>query len=145
MSGSSPSPRTYQARIRFANATSQSDTERDVRGMSIKVSGVGGDNLTPGESNQDFILNSHPVMMVGDTKEFLDLLQAVEAGGATDGALFRHASARRRRGAGVAPARDEPPRDSLLEHDALPVRRRPGRQVHRAPRVAADDPAARLR
>ena len=25
-------PRTYQARIRFANATSQSDTDRDVRG-----------------------------------------------------------------------------------------------------------------
>ena len=33
--------------------------------MSIKVSGVGGDNLTAGESNQDFVLNSHPVMMVG--------------------------------------------------------------------------------
>src|SRR2546426_5657986 len=30
-------PRTYRARIRFANATSQSDQERDVRGMSIKV------------------------------------------------------------------------------------------------------------
>jgi len=28
-------PRTYRARIRFANATSQSDLERDVRGMSI--------------------------------------------------------------------------------------------------------------
>ena len=33
-------PKTYRARIRFANATSQSDRERDVRGMSIKVSGV---------------------------------------------------------------------------------------------------------
>lgn len=74
-------PRTYRARIRFANATSQSDLERDVRGMSIKVSGVSGGNLTPGESYQDFILNSYPVMMVGGTREFLDLLRANEEGG----------------------------------------------------------------
>jgi hypothetical protein len=74
-------PRTYQARIRFANAASHSDLERDGRGMSIKVSGVSGGNLTPGESNQDFILNSYPVMMVGGTREFLNLLRAVETGG----------------------------------------------------------------
>ena len=81
-------PGTYRARIRFANATSQSDRESDVRGMSIKVSGVGGDNLTPGESTQDFILNSHPVMMVGGTRTFLDLLKAVEAGGAQTALFF---------------------------------------------------------
>jgi hypothetical protein len=81
-------PRTYKARIRFANATSQSDKDRDVRGMSIKVSGVTGENLTAGESNQDFILNSHPVMMVGHTKTFLELLQAVEAGGAREAFFF---------------------------------------------------------
>lgn len=81
-------PGTYQARIRFANATSQSDTERDVRGMSIKVSGVRGGNLTSGASDQDFILNSYPVMMVGGTKEFLALLRAVEAGGARAAIFF---------------------------------------------------------
>ena len=81
-------PGTYPARIRFANATSQSDTERDVRGMSIKVSGVGGDNLTAGVSDQDFVLNSYPVMMVGGTKEFLALLRAVEAGGARAALFF---------------------------------------------------------
>ena len=80
-------PGTYRARIRFANATSKSDREKDVRGMSIKVSGVAGANLTQGESTQDFILNSHPVMMVGGTRTFLDLLKAVEAGGA-QAALF---------------------------------------------------------
>lgn len=74
-------PQTYRARIRFANATSQSDKEKDVRGMSIKVSGVEGSNLTPGHREQDFILNSHPVMLVGHTREFLGLLQAVDAGG----------------------------------------------------------------
>jgi hypothetical protein len=81
-------PATYQARIRFANATSQSDTERDVRGMSIKISGVRGENLTPGAADQDFILNSHPVMMVGGTKEFLALLRAVDAGGARAAIFF---------------------------------------------------------
>lgn len=81
-------PRTYRARIRFANGTSQSDTERDVRGMSIKVLDVGGDNLTPGASAQDFILNSHPVMMVGRTRQFLDLLRAHEAGGAAEALFF---------------------------------------------------------
>jgi hypothetical protein len=73
--------RTYPAWIRFANATSASDRERDVRGMSIQVSGVRGENLTPGASTQDFVLNSHPVMMVPGPREFLELLQAVEAGG----------------------------------------------------------------
>jgi len=81
-------PRTYLARIRFANATSQSDEERDVRGMSIKISGVNGANLTPGESHQDLILNSYPVMMVGATREFLALLRAVEAGGARAALFF---------------------------------------------------------
>ena len=81
-------PRTYKARIRFANATSDSDKERDVRGMSIKVSSVDGENLTAGVSDHDFILNSHPVMMVGNTRTFLDLLKAVEEGGAAQGVFF---------------------------------------------------------
>jgi hypothetical protein len=74
-------PRSYSAWIRFANAASASDREKDVRGMSIKVRGVHGDNLTPGSTEQDFVLNSHPVMMVSGPREFLALLRAVEAGG----------------------------------------------------------------
>ena len=81
-------PRTYKARIRFANATSLSDKERDVRGMSIKVPGAGGENLTAGVTDHDFVLNSHPVMMVGNTKTFLDLLKAVEGGGAGEALFF---------------------------------------------------------
>ena len=42
-------PRTYPAFIRFANASSATDREKDVRGMSIKVRQVHGDNLTPGK------------------------------------------------------------------------------------------------
>ena len=56
--------------------------------MSIKVAGVSGENLTAGETNHDFVLNSHPVMMVGRTKEFLELLQAVEAGGGKEALFF---------------------------------------------------------
>ena len=73
--------RTFQAGIRFANAASDSDRERDIRGMSIRVWPVSGENLTPGAGVQDFVLNSHPVMVAADTKEFLELLKANEAGG----------------------------------------------------------------
>ena len=50
-------PRTYRARIRFASAASESDREKDVRGMSIQVADVNqtGENLTPGETTQDFM------------------------------------------------------------------------------------------
>jgi hypothetical protein len=74
-------PRTYQAWIRFANASSDTDRERDIRGMSIQVTGVPGENLTPGATTQDFVLNSHPVMLAPDTRGFLELLRANEAGG----------------------------------------------------------------
>jgi hypothetical protein len=73
--------RTYGAWIRFANASSASDRERDIRGMSIRLSPVGGENLTPGSAIQDFVLNSHPVMVAADPRAFLELLQANEAGG----------------------------------------------------------------
>jgi catalase len=73
-------PRTYAAWIRFANASSKTDRDRDVRGMSIKVFDVPGENLTAGETAQDFVLNSHPVMVAPNTSEFLDLLQALEGG-----------------------------------------------------------------
>ena len=74
-------PRTYTAWIRFASASSKSDREKDVRGMSIKVLDVAGENLTPGVSAQDFVLNSHPVMVAPNTREFLEALKALEAGG----------------------------------------------------------------
>jgi hypothetical protein len=74
-------PRTYPAWIRFANAASESDRERDIRGMSIQIGDVNGENLTSGASTQDFVLNSHPVMLAANTREFLALLRANEAGG----------------------------------------------------------------
>jgi hypothetical protein len=79
---------TYAARIRFAHASTDTDKEKDVRGMSIKVLDVAGDNLTPGETTQDFILNSYPVMMVGGSADFLELLRAHEDGGLKQAAFF---------------------------------------------------------
>ena len=58
-----------------------SDRERDIRGMSIQVANVVGENFTPGATTQDFVLNSHPVMLAGTTRDFLELLRANEAGG----------------------------------------------------------------
>lgn len=84
-------PASYRARIRFANATSMSDSEADIRGMSIKVFGVPGTNVTSGVTDQDFVLNSQPVMMAPDTKGFLEFLQAVEEPGFETGAyLIKH-------------------------------------------------------
>lgn len=74
-------PETYRAWIRFANASSATDRERDIRGMSVRIFDVGGRNLTPFADMQDFVLNSHPVMMAADTRGFMELLQANEAGG----------------------------------------------------------------
>ena len=74
-------PRTFEAWIRFANASSRSDREKDVRGMSIQLSAVPGQNLTPGSTTQDFVLNSHPVMVVANPRDFLRLLKALERGG----------------------------------------------------------------
>ena len=81
-------PGSYTTRVRFANATSEDDSERDIRGVSIKVQGVVGENLTPGVSEQDFVLNSHPVMMASDAKSFMELLRANEAGGVRRAGYF---------------------------------------------------------
>ena len=49
--------------------------------MSVKVYDVPGANLTSGVTTQDFVLNSHPVMVASDTRSFLALLRAMERGG----------------------------------------------------------------
>jgi hypothetical protein len=81
-------PGTFRGLIRFANATSKDDTEQDIRGMSIKLKDVPGVNLTPGSTEQDFVLFSHPVMLAGSAPEFLELLRANEAGGLKRVAYF---------------------------------------------------------
>jgi hypothetical protein len=74
-------PGSYNGHIRFANATSESDKDQDIRGMSIKLTGVPEQNLMPGSTEHDFVLFSHPVMLASTAKEFLELLKANEARG----------------------------------------------------------------
>lgn len=74
-------PGTSPAFVRFANASSASDRDADIRGMAIQIGNVAGENLTPGSTTQDFVLNSHPVMVAPNAGEFLELLRATEAGG----------------------------------------------------------------
>jgi hypothetical protein len=73
-------PGTYRAAIRFANASSSTDRDKDVRGMAIAVADVPGENLTAGATSQHFVLNSHPVMVTPDAKSFMAFLEASEAG-----------------------------------------------------------------
>ncbi len=63
-------PRTYPTWIRFATASTRSDTEKDFRGMSLKVMGVEGEMLFGGGASFDFVLNSHPVLFVGTPEHF---------------------------------------------------------------------------
>ena len=61
---------TYPTWIRFATASTQSDTDKDFRGLSLKVMGVEGEMLFGDGANFDFVLNSHPALFVGTPEEF---------------------------------------------------------------------------
>ena len=61
-------PGRYQSLVRFANASSFDDRDKDLRGMSIKVSGVDGSSLAGPAGEQVFTLNSYPALFV-DTPE----------------------------------------------------------------------------
>lgn len=70
-------PRTVPAWIRFASATDAPDTEKDFRGMSIKLMQVDGDTLLGAGASgdtHDFVLNSHPVLFVGTPEDFRDFV-----------------------------------------------------------------------
>ncbi len=75
-------PGRYPAWIRFSNADSSNkpDSARDIRGMAIKVMGVDGDKLLPGEKHaptQDFVLISTDVFATRDVRGFLGLARAI--------------------------------------------------------------------
>jgi hypothetical protein len=65
-------PRSYPALVRFSNAnpTVSPDSQKDVRGMAIKLLGVEGDKLLDDERyTQDFITISYPAFFTKDTEE----------------------------------------------------------------------------
>lgn len=78
----------YPALVRFASASEFDDTEKDFRGMSIKLSGMAGKLGKPlwGEDGtQDFLLNSHPALFAGTPAHFLAYVEAMR-----DGATWKY-------------------------------------------------------
>lgn len=73
--------KTYQAWIRFSNGSpdaTQADSNRDARGMAIKVLGVPGKKLLDNEdqaTTQDFIMINHPVFFANDPDRYLSLMR----------------------------------------------------------------------
>ena len=70
------SGKEYAAKIRFANATKFDDTEKDFRGLSIKLFDVEGETLWGVNGQQDFLLNSHPALFAANPEDFLDFIEA---------------------------------------------------------------------
>ncbi len=75
-------PATYQAWVRFSNqdGTISPDINGDIRGMAIKVMGVGGAKLLDDEMDaqtQDFIVISTNVFVTTDVQEFDALIKAL--------------------------------------------------------------------
>lgn len=71
--------KTYPALLRFANATSRDDSAKDVRGLSIRLSGVEGAVLWGQPGYQDFLLNSYPALFVATPEDFLGFILARKA------------------------------------------------------------------
>ena len=69
-------PGSYPTWIRFATAASESDDEKDFRGMSLKLMGVEGEMLFGEAPNFDIVLNSHPVLFVGTPKLFAEFIES---------------------------------------------------------------------
>lgn len=73
-------PQTYQGWVRLGNNAGESDAEKNIRGFSLKLLDVPGQNLTEGCTEQDFVLISHPTLVAGNPLDFYKLQKAVIAG-----------------------------------------------------------------
>jgi hypothetical protein len=73
--------KTYPAWIRFSNGSSdptRSDTQKDARGMAMKVLGVPGQKLLEDEdqaTTQDFIMINNPVFFANDPARYLSFMR----------------------------------------------------------------------
>lgn len=74
-------PRTYAAKLRFANATKFDDREADLRGLSVKVLEVPGAVSVGGDAAvQDFTFNNYPALFAGTPEDFLSFVEATAKG-----------------------------------------------------------------
>lgn len=70
------SPGKYPMYARFANASTEDDTEKDLRGLSIRVSGLTGTPIWGESGSQDFLMNSYPVLFADSPEMFYDFIKA---------------------------------------------------------------------
>lgn len=78
-------PKTYQAWIRYSNQDSSlnPDINGDIRGMAIKLMGVGGEKILEearSANTHDFVLISTPVFVAKDVAEFDAMIKAMGSG-----------------------------------------------------------------
>ena len=69
-------PGRYSASARFASASTTDDREKDLRGLSIRVYGVQGDVVWGQPGQQDFVLNSYPVLFADTPETFEKFIRA---------------------------------------------------------------------
>ena len=70
------SAKRYPAYLRFANASKSDDSEKDIRGLSIRLSDVEGQVLWGQRGLQDFLFNSYPALFVATPEDFLSFIRA---------------------------------------------------------------------
>jgi catalase len=73
-------PATYPALLRFASASKRDDSQKDIRGLSIRVMNVPGPVLWGQAGLQDFLLNSYPALFVTTPEDFLAFIRARKVG-----------------------------------------------------------------
>jgi catalase len=74
-------PASYPARLRFANASSDDDSEKDLRGVSVKIPRIDDADLTGGKTMVlDFLFNSYPALFVATPQDFLSFIEATAKG-----------------------------------------------------------------
>ncbi|MDB4955748.1 MAG: Catalase [Myxococcales bacterium] len=76
-------PKSYSAFVRFSNGAGrqQSDAKPDVRGIAVKVLGVGGKKVIPGMEDaktQDFLAIRTASVPMRDADEFITLVRAAD-------------------------------------------------------------------
>lgn len=68
--------KSYPAQLRFANASSDDDSERDFRGVSVKLQQVEGEPLWGRQGVQDFLFNSYPGLFAANPADFASFVEA---------------------------------------------------------------------
>lgn len=73
--------RSFPAWVRFSNGSQDDDSRGDIHGMAIKLIGVDGRKILPGEENettQDFVLMDHPVFFSRNARSNRALAETIQ-------------------------------------------------------------------